>query len=125
MASAVLGTFDLADRFDISGPALNLDSRATLTLSLLLHELATNAVKHGALSVETGKVAITWQIEDNEVVLRWKERGGPAAGPPCRTGFGSRLIKMGLIGKGGSDLSYGPLGFGGVFKASLCEIRHT
>ncbi len=67
------------DRFRIEGPNLALSPQATLSLSLLLHELTTNAVKYGALSNEAGTVSVAWWVEDDEertVVLTWQERGG-------------------------------------------------
>lgn len=61
-------------------------------MSLAVYELATNAVKYGALSNHDGTVTLTWQAApDGQFSLRWQERGGPAAIPPARRGFGSRL----------------------------------
>jgi two-component sensor histidine kinase len=63
---------------------------------MVIHELATNAMKHGALSVPEGRVEVTWLIEDGErgrcLVLNWQESGGPAVSKPIRKGFGSELI---------------------------------
>jgi len=84
------------DRFEISGPAIKLAPRAVVSISLALHELATNAAKYGALSVADGRVAITWSVETGEadrLKLRWQETGGPIVQPPTRKGFGSRLIE--------------------------------
>lgn len=63
-------------------------------LSLILHELATNAVKYGALSVRDGRVGIRWVIENGGVRLYWQESGGPSASPPVAIGFGTRLIQV-------------------------------
>ena len=68
------------------------------TLSLVLHELATNAAKYGALSVPEGRVALAWRVEDapgegRRLVLEWAERGGPEVRPPERRGFGRSLIE--------------------------------
>ena len=134
VAEAVLGVFELNDRFDLSGPSVELGARATLSLSLLLHELATNATKHGALSSETGRVAIEWRVEDPaeeggspEIVLDWSERGGPPPRPPegQGRGFGSRLVKLGLIGTGGSDLRYLPEGLQATFRAPLDQLQQS
>ncbi len=116
-----------ADQFEISGPFLTVGPRAALSLSLLLHELATNAVKYGALSKAAGKVTIAWRLDRDadEVVLSWQERGGPQAVPPNHVGFGSRLIAMGLVGTGGVDLRYSDAGFEGDFRAPLQEIQRT
>jgi two-component system, chemotaxis family, sensor kinase Cph1 len=79
------------------GPAILLTPKAALVLSLAVHELATNASKYGALSVESGKVAISWhQTDDGGMELRWIETGGPAVRKPHRRGFGSTLIERAL-----------------------------
>ena len=121
----VTASLQPAQRFDVFGPAFTIGPRATLSLSLLLHELTTNAVKYGALSVPSGTVAITWKVDraSDEVMLSWRERAGPPAAIPTRRGFGSRLIGMGLVGTGGSDLRYLPTGFEADFRAPLPEVQ--
>ena len=88
------------DRFTVKGPAVHLSPKAVLSVSLAVHELATNAVKHGALGVHLGSVQIVWRLEGDRtcprVVLTWQERGGPPVSAPGRKGFGSRLIERGL-----------------------------
>jgi|EndMetStandDraft_4_1072995.scaffolds.fasta_scaffold00600_19 PAS domain S-box-containing protein len=81
-------------QFDISGPEIDISPKAVSAMALILHELATNAAKYGALSVSTGKVAVSWNIstEDSRLTVCWKETGGPLVVPPRRNGFGSRLI---------------------------------
>jgi two-component sensor histidine kinase len=83
-------------RFAVSGPPLVVKSRQAFALSLAIHELATNAMKYGALTVASGKVSITWISEDNagepKLVFVWRELGGPPASEPTSVGFGSRLI---------------------------------
>ncbi len=128
VVDAVLGSFEMNERLDISGPDIVLGPRSTLSMSLLLHELATNALKYGALSTETGRVAIHWRIEtaeQEELVLEWVECGGPAPHEPDRQGFGSRLIEMGLVGTGGSTVRYPVSGFEATFRAPLAEIRQS
>ncbi len=85
-------------RFRIEGEKLQLRPRAVLALSLAFHELATNAVKYGALSNDSGVVSIDWRVEpqSQRFELRWRESGGPAVQPPARRGFGSRLVERGL-----------------------------
>ena len=79
------------------GPDVVLAPKAALSLSLALHELATNAAKYGALSVVSGRVMVAWrQEEDGAVHLTWTERGGPPVVPPQRRGFGSTLIERAL-----------------------------
>lgn len=81
-------------RITASGPALQLSSDQGLGLSLVIHELATNAVKYGSLSVEEGSVAIDWDLSAEGVFsFHWQESGGPIVEIPTRTGFGSRLIE--------------------------------
>src|SRR6201985_1996132 len=81
-------------RFTISGTSLVVRSRQALALPLAIHELATNALKYGALTVETGDVSITWTSEDQDgepnFVFVWSEFGGPPAPEPAGVGFGSR-----------------------------------
>ena len=85
-------------RLHTSGPKLLLKPKAALAFAMVLHELATNAVKYGALSKESGKIGIDWQVTSTlqQVVFRWTERGGPRVKPPERRGFGSRLIEQGI-----------------------------
>ncbi|KMO31728.1 histidine kinase [Methylobacterium variabile] len=83
-------------RFAVRGPAVRLPPRIALSIAMALHELATNAVKYGALSVPAGQVALTWGVAEGRLSLRWQERGGPSVVPPTRTGFGSRLIERSL-----------------------------
>jgi two-component sensor histidine kinase len=75
-------------RFAIEGDDTQLDAHLTLALGLAFHELATNAVKHGALSVPAGRVAIRWEIDtgDGRLRLRWIETGGPRVEKPARRG---------------------------------------
>lgn len=76
------------------GPSVALKPSAVQPLSLLIHELATNAVKYGSLSVETGRVEIGWTVrDDGELQLRWGEDGGPPVTQPGDSGFGSILIR--------------------------------
>ena len=85
----------------IEGPPVMLEPRRALALGMALHELATNAVKHGALSVPEGTVQVTWTIEGTardgkQIALEWRERDGPAVTPPQRRGFGTIMIERGL-----------------------------
>jgi len=93
---------DRPDRFVLDGPTIMVGSKAALSLSLMLHELATNAAKYGALSNADGRVTVTWHIDgdgdDAPVTVRWIEAGGPPVVAPKRTGFGTRLIGRGLAG---------------------------
>ena len=82
-------------RFD--GPVLELSEQMGGALALAVHELATNALKYGALSVPSGSVTFTWTTTPRDggthVVFLWKEDGGPPPSPPVRDGFGHRMIR--------------------------------
>lgn len=96
-------------RFRVSGPDIRLPPKAALSISMALHELATNAVKYGALSNGTGQVAIGWRIldgiEGRHLCLCWRESGGPPVTTPMRRGFGSRLIERGLAAELGGTVT--------------------
>lgn len=78
----------------VGGPSVALKPSAVQPLGLLVHELATNAVKHGALSVDAGCVRVAWTLAaDGGLELRWTELGGPRAQGPADSGFGSTLIR--------------------------------
>jgi PAS domain S-box-containing protein len=100
LVAQVLMTIGVTERVDLSGGCeVMLGSHDAQTIALLLHELATNAIKHGALSTGTGRVALSFEAEEsaNEngrpVVMIWEERGGPEIKPPETRGFGLRLIE--------------------------------
>ena len=122
----VLELHDDGGRVMTAGPQVPLGPKATLSLSLLLHELATNAAKYGALSRPDGRVSLTWTLEGNDphttLVVTWQESGGPPVAAPAGRGFGSRLIGMGLAGTGGARLDYAPGGLVATFSAPIATI---
>ncbi|MGE3245215.1 MAG: HWE histidine kinase domain-containing protein [Beijerinckiaceae bacterium] len=82
-----------ATRVILEGPSVWLDPNANSTLALVLHELITNAAKYGALSDRHGTIDIAWEKDERgDLLLRWRESGGPAVRPPARKGFGTTLI---------------------------------
>jgi two-component sensor histidine kinase len=127
VTQAVLSTFDSGNRFRMTGPNVMLGARATLSYSLLLHEMGTNALKYGALSVPEGHVEIEWRISGHasEAVLdlTWQEFGGPAPTENTERGFGSRLIRMGLIGTGGVEIKYPATGLSAHMEALLSQMQ--
>ena len=91
-------------RVELGGPSVSLDPQASLHLALVLHELATNARKYGALSVPEGRTTVEWMLRANEgqtLLLEWKERRGPALSAPRSRGFGTTLIEDSLQAHGG------------------------
>jgi two-component sensor histidine kinase len=87
-----------ASRFLIKGPSLECGQHAANGVALVIHELATNAIKYGALSNDAGRVTVTWAREGGDLVLRWVERGGPPiTAPPAAHGFGSALAQMMVV----------------------------
>ncbi|MCJ2069354.1 GAF domain-containing protein [Methylobacterium sp. J-030] len=127
VVEAALSNLGQVGRADLDGPDMALGPRATLSLSLLLHELATNALKYGALSNEAGRVGVAWRIDrdggEPSFVLDWRERGGPPVRAPERRGFGSRLIRTGLVGAGGVELRYPEAGVEVEMRAALTQMQ--
>ncbi|WP_082507822.1 GAF domain-containing protein [Methylobacterium sp. Leaf113] len=120
---------EAVSRFDLSGPEVRIGGKVTLSLSVMLHELATNAAKYGALANGTGRVVLSWNVlgEDDAARLRltWREIGGPKVAMPSRKGFGSRLIERGLAGQVGGvvELSYDPTGLVFSVEAPLAAFQ--
>jgi two-component sensor histidine kinase/CheY-like chemotaxis protein len=101
-------------RFHFNGPDIRITSVAVIALAMTFNELCTNTTKFGALSVPTGRVEISWTIDEMKQRLRlvWRETGGPAVEPPTRRSFGTRM--MGSLGQqltGQVQLAYEPGGF--------------
>jgi PAS domain S-box-containing protein len=120
----VLGVVE-SNRVAFSGPALLLDPQSALHLALVLHELATNARKYGALSVPQGQLSVSWSMLANKgrmLVLQWSERGGPAVAAPSSVGFGTSLIQQALDAHGGSaSIQYAAEGVTCEIKLPLAE----
>ncbi|WP_305879961.1 HWE histidine kinase domain-containing protein [Siccirubricoccus soli] len=94
-------------RAELCGPQVTLPPAAAQPISMALHELATNAMKYGALSRPGGRVALSWSLETASGVLRlrWEERGGPALeGEPARRGFGTRVVQATVVGQLGGSI---------------------
>jgi len=108
-------------RYSISGPTVLLSPSLTQTVSLLIHELATNARRHGALSKASGTIAISWQLTKQhgkqQLEFEWVERGGPPAAPPERRGFGCTLLQATLTESNPPTLTFDEQGF--TYRAAL------
>ncbi|MFC4171731.1 PAS domain-containing protein [Microvirga sp. GCM10011540] len=113
------------DRLHVDGPEVRLSPRMALALAMALQELATNAVKYGALSNLTGQVRIAWKVEQNDgqscLHLEWAEKGGPPVQVPKRRGFGTRLIERSLAHDlgGTAQVSFEPDGLRCTVHAPL------
>jgi len=112
-------------RVEVEGPQVWLNSNTAVTLTLAFHELATNAAKYGALSTNKGRVDIFWEArpagEPQEVLLQWRESGGPIVEAPSRKGFGTMLIEKVLAyeAEGEAKLEFLPTGVAFMFRLPL------
>jgi two-component sensor histidine kinase len=98
-------------RASLSGGEVKLAADAARNLSLVFHELVTNAIKHGALSRPQGRIDISWKADDSTLFIDWVERGGPPASPPAQRGFGTRLVVSCVKSLGGRvDADFPPEG---------------
>ncbi|MCJ2130194.1 HWE histidine kinase domain-containing protein [Methylobacterium sp. E-045] len=114
-----------ARRIVLDGPPVDLASEVAVPIGMAIHELTTNAAKHGALSTQEGRVAIVWSVTEDAagktLHLDWSEFGGPRVRPPTRQGFGSRLLQRVLTAQVRADIaaSYPPEGFRLTMRAPL------
>ncbi|WP_374569724.1 PAS domain S-box protein [Phenylobacterium sp.] len=109
LAEEELGPYRLGDasRATIDGGSVELHPHAAQSLAIALHELATNAAKHGALSVEGGAVAVRWSGGASErLVIRWSEHNGPPVSPPTREGLGLQVVERALGGSIGGEVRF-------------------
>jgi PAS domain S-box-containing protein len=84
---------EASKRLALAGPECTLNPRAAEIVGIALHELATNSLKYGALSVDAGHVAVAWDCDDETFSISWRESDGPSVAKPRRTGFGTTLIE--------------------------------
>lgn len=116
-----IAPFEAPGRFVLEGEDHPLAPKMVVSLSMVIHELATNSVKYGSLSAPGGAVRIEWRLKPDangqRLLMRWEESGGPPVEPPTRTGFGTRLLERQFAMEfGGSvKLDYRPTGL-------VCEI---
>jgi PAS domain S-box-containing protein len=124
-------------RFHVEGADLPLSTKSALAVAMAVHELCTNAVKHGALSVSTGRVAMAWRVEDarsdpgvdprthSRVSWTWRESNGPAVSPPERRGFGLRVIEASFRDQmhGRLEISFEPTGLVCTVELPFAALR--
>jgi two-component sensor histidine kinase len=108
------------------GPTVPLSPRVAVVLSMIVHEMATNAAKYGALSNDTGTIALDWEVinEGGQAKLRliWREAGGPQVTAPVQRGFGSRLIERSARDQLGGEATVDFLPRGVVYTV-LCALE--
>lgn len=117
---------DGAERISIEGQDLSISSAAVISLARTLNELCTNTTKFGALSVPTGRVAISWAVDENAgaLNLKWMEMGGPTVSAPTRRSFGTRMMEsLGNQLSGRVELTYHPSGFVYELVAPLSALK--
>ena len=123
LADIVRWTADTLDRgeyrFAAGGPELRLAPKAAVALTMALHELGTNALKYGALSVPEGRVDLIWQRVEDRLIIEWRERGGAHVTKPTHQGFGSRMIERVLASDLGGRviLDFAPMGLNCIIDA--------
>lgn len=121
LVAQVLESF--GQRVFTSGPDLLLSATTAQGFALILHELATNAAKHGSLSGQTGTISVQWSHEagpPSALFFSWRERGGPPASPPKRKGFGTKLLEVAVASADTPpQFRYGPQGFDYELRAVL------
>ncbi len=94
LITAAIEPFAADGRVHVEGPELTLSPRQFLSISMILHELITNAIKYGVLATAEGRVEVQWSVAKDEVTLSWTERGGQHISAPERSGFGSKMIAL-------------------------------
>jgi two-component sensor histidine kinase len=91
-------------RIRVAVPRMGIGEGAATTLALVIHELATNSLKYGALSVSSGMLDVSGTNTEDAVVIAWTERGGPAVEPPSQDGYGSQLLRRSITGALGGSI---------------------
>ncbi|MCA0199517.1 MAG: sensor histidine kinase, partial [Proteobacteria bacterium] len=114
IARSVIEPYAMRERLHLEGPEVVLAPRVAIPVAMVLNELATNAVKYGALSAGGGHLRVDWLlITQDRLRLEWRESGGPVARPPEKLGYGTRFIERAVSAelKGTYAAAYPPEGF--------------
>jgi len=107
LAEDVLAPYRADHRVTLDGETVMISARTAVSLSLVLHELATNAVKYGALSTAAGRLSVAWRRSGaGRLILEWREADGPPVEPPTHKGFGTRFIAGAIAGELGGRLEH-------------------
>lgn len=101
-----LEPYAAVDRLKVTGPVILIKPTVAQNIALAVHELATNAAKYGALSAPSGKVDVNWSLDNDMLVVRWKESGGPPVTKPSKVGFGAKVIRAGVTGQLGGEVDF-------------------
>jgi PAS domain S-box-containing protein len=108
----------------VEGPVVRVNAKVAIALGLVIHELATNAAKYGALSCPGGRLEVSWSVRDAgaELSIRWREREGPPVTKPVKSGFGTEMICRTLAAFGGdTSIHYQPEGFACTLRIPLAK----
>jgi two-component sensor histidine kinase len=125
IVASELGPYEV-DRAEAHGLDLLLPPRLALTIAMVVHELAANAAKYGALSANTGHISIRWKVVNGVLEIEWRESGGPTVTPPTRHGFGTRLVPAALGQfKGTAIVDFEPQGVRWKFHVPLTGVAET
>lgn len=118
------GSLGFSGRIRVAVPRMGIGERSVTSLALVIHELATNSLKYGALSAETGTLDLSGSLIEDNVELVWTERGGPHVEPPDRVnGFGSLLLNNSVSGPLGGSIMYDWSGGGVIITLRLIGKR--
>lgn len=108
LLAVLLAPYDESEAFSgrirVAVPRMGVGEQSATTLALVVHELATNSLKYGALSVDSGMLDISGENADNEICIVWTERGGPATDPQRGEGYGSKLLNRSVSGQLGGSI---------------------
>jgi len=129
VVNEIANALGLDRRLQFSGPDVTIVSEHVMGFALAIHELCTNALKHGAFSVPQGIASVVWDVDPDErdrVRVRWQERGGPSPVPPTKLGFGTRLIERAIAGQLGAPamLSFDPEGVVCELSLGISQSSH-
>ncbi len=127
LVSEELAPYRAGDKIQFRGPDISLQPATAQGLALALHELATNAAKHGALSLPAGKVTLEWQLQGDALTLHWVENGGPAIVQPSSRSFGLKVIAASIEQQLGGRVTFDwdPKGLRCLFSIPLSEFTRS